>query len=88
MIAAKINERANYMEEMPIHNRHGAGGLALRWTGPAASPLHFFFTDTTAHFFRASLYFDARTQPDSLAPVVDFLLSDMDSLLASFAWRK
>lgn len=88
IIASKINERANYMEEIPYRNSHGAGGLVLRWTGPAASPFHFILTDTTTHFLRASLYFDARAEPDSLAPVVDFILADMDSLLATFAWRK
>lgn len=41
-IAAKINERANFMEDLRIGNSHGVGGLALKFTGPAASPLHFF----------------------------------------------
>lgn len=87
LIASKINERANAMREIPISNPQGVRGLALRWSGPAASPFHFFLTDTTTHFFKAALYFDARTEPDSLAPIIDFLMADMDSLLASFAWR-
>src|SRR5690606_35081053 len=87
VIATKINERANAMEEARISNPNGVGGLALRWSGPAASPVHFFLTDTTQHFFKASLYFESRTAPDSLAPIVDFLMTDIDSLIASFSWK-
>lgn len=87
-IADKINARANYMEQSPIHNSHGVGGLALNWTGPAASPVHLFLTDTTNHFFTAALYFDSRVQPDSLAPMVTFIQKDIDQMIATFAWKK
>ena len=87
-IADKINARANYMEQSPIHNTNGVGGLALHWTGPAASPVHFFLTDTTSHFFTAALYFDSKVQPDSLAPIVAFLQKDIDQMIATFAWKK
>ena len=87
-IAEKINARANYMEEIPIHSDSGVRGLSLRWTGPAASPLHFFLTDTTAHFFRASLYFEAEVKPDSLAPIIAFVEKDIDELIRTFQWKK
>ena len=87
-IADKINARANYMEQAPIHNSHGVGGLALHWTGPAASPVHFFLTDTTQHFFTAALYFDSKVQPDSLAPMVTFIQKDIDQMIATFVWKK
>ncbi len=88
LIATKINERANYMEEMPVRNAQGVGGLRLTWTGPAASPIHFFLTDTTTHFFKAALYFDSKVQPDSLAPIASFIKSDIDTLISSFRWRE
>lgn len=87
-IAEKINARANYMEESPIHNEHGVGGLSLTWTGPAASPLHFFLTDTTQHFFKASLYFEAEVKPDSLAPIVEFVKKDIHQMIRTFQWKK
>jgi gliding motility-associated lipoprotein GldD len=87
VIAGKINERANYMTESRVQNAHGAGGLILDWTGPAASPVHFYLSDTIHHFFKAALYFDARVQPDSLAPIVEFIKQDIDSLIATFEWR-
>lgn len=86
-IANKINARANYMEQAPIHNSHGVGGLSLTWTGPAASPMHFFVTDTTHHFFTAALYFDSKVQPDSLAPIVAFIQKDVDQMISSFTWK-
>ena len=87
VIAGKINERANYMTESRVQNAHGTGGLILDWTGPAASPVHFYLSDTTHHFFKAALYFDARVQPDSLAPMVEFIKQDIDSLIATFEWQ-
>jgi gliding motility-associated lipoprotein GldD len=87
VIAYKINERANYMEEMRIRNPQGIGGLSLQWTGPAASPVHFFLTDTTSHFFKAALYFDSKVQPDSLAPIVSFIQKDIDQMISTFTWH-
>lgn len=88
VIAAKINERANFMQESRIKNEHGTTGLLLNFTGPAASPVHFFLTDTTNHFFKAALYFDSKVRPDSLSPIVDFIKVDIDRMIATFTWTK
>ncbi|HJW29365.1 MAG TPA: hypothetical protein VJ508_08935 [Saprospiraceae bacterium] len=87
-IADKINERANYMEDSRISNPNGVGGIQLKFTGPAASPLHFFLSDTTQHFFKASLYFEAKVRPDSLAPIVKFVEEDINHLVESFKWNQ
>ena len=87
-IAKRINDRANYMEESRLLNHKGVSGLMLEWSGPAASPVHFFLTDTTAHFFKAALYFDAKVQPDSLAPITTFIKEDIRHMISSFEWRK
>jgi len=86
-IADRINDRANYMEEQRILNPKGVSGLLLSWTGPAASPLHFFLTDTTNHFFKAALYFDSKVQRDSLAPIEKFIREDIDHMISSFQWK-
>jgi gliding motility-associated lipoprotein GldD len=87
VIAYKINERSNYMNEIPFRNPQGIGGLMFNWTGPAASPIHFFLTDTTHHFFKAALYFDSKVQPDSLAPIVEFIQNDIDQMISTFTWK-
>lgn len=86
-IASKINERANYMKESRIKNAQGVEGLAMTWTGPAASPVHFFLSDTSKHFFKAALYFDSKVQVDSLAPIVSFLQEDIDHMIRTFSFK-
>ena len=86
VIAERINARANYMEESTVKNVHGVDGLILEWSGPAASPLHFFLTDSTSHFFKAALYYDAEVQPDSLMPISDFIKEDIRHLISTFQW--
>ena len=86
-IANKINQRSNYMDEIRVGNEHGAGGLILEFQGPAASPMHFFLTDSVNHFFKASLYYNTKVQPDSLAPITEFIKSDIAGIINSFEWR-
>jgi gliding motility-associated lipoprotein GldD len=76
-IADQINLRANYMDEIRVANAHGVSGLLMEFSGSAASPLHFYLTDSTDHFLKASLYFQSRVIPDSLAPITDFLREDL-----------
>ena len=88
VIAARINARANSMEESQIKNSLGVSGLTLTWTGPAASPIHFFLTDTTQHFFTAALYFDSKVNPDSLAPISAFIREDINHMISTFDWKE
>lgn len=87
-IADRINARANYMEETPLTNAQGVHGMTLTWTGPAASTLHFFLTDTTQHFFTAALYFDSKVNPDSLQPIAQFIRQDITHMISTFEWKK
>ncbi|MDQ3017698.1 MAG: hypothetical protein M3R25_13390 [Bacteroidota bacterium] len=87
VIADKINERSNYMEQALIGNDHDVNGLMFIWTGPAASPVHFFLSDTMHHFFKAALYFDSKVNPDSLAPISAFIREDINHMITSFEWK-
>ena len=53
----------------------------------AASPYQFYLTDSTAHWLRGSLYFDAIPNNDSLAPVIDFVKTDIQHLFETFRWK-
>lgn len=82
------NRKANFIEEVLIQNNIGAAGIAFNFDGPVASPYQFFLTDSTQqHFFRASLYFNTQSRPDSLAPIIDFLKEDFDHMVATFKWE-
>lgn len=85
-IANKINQRSQYMDEVRVGNPQGVTGVVMEFTGPAASPMQFFLTDTTQHFFRGALYFNTQVKPDSLAPIVEFIKQDIGTLINSFQW--
>jgi gliding motility-associated lipoprotein GldD len=86
-IAGKHNIKANYRKEDNIENKYGVKGILFNIDGPVASPNQFYLTDGKNHFFRASLYFNSKVNPDSTAPVLAFLKTDIDSLIASFRWK-
>lgn len=82
------NKRASDIEEIVIHrDDDDVHGIAFDIAGPAASPFQFFLTDTTNHFLRGALYFDTTIQPDSLAPIIDYVKEDIFTMVESFRWE-
>lgn len=86
-LANEQNKRASYIEDFKIILPNGISGMAFNMEGPSASPFQFFLTDSVQHFFRGSLYFNARPQPDSLLPVTEFIREDLTGLIQSFQWK-
>lgn len=86
-IVEQHNKKAEYREEVLIENKNGVHGLQFNLEGPVASPINFFLTDTTSHFVRASLYFNTTVDPDSIAPVLDFVTKDIQKIVDSFKWK-
>jgi len=86
-IAGKHNIKANYRKETVIANKNGVKGILFEIEGPVASPLQFYLTDEKHHFFRSSLYFNSKVNPDSTAPVLQFVRTDIDSLISTFRWN-
>ena len=62
-------------------------GVYYDLEGNTASPVQFFLTDSTRHFFRAALYYNNIPNADSLAPVNDVLRRDIHHLIESFRWQ-
>ena len=87
-IVEQHNSKAEYREEILVSNPNGVNGLLFNIEGPVASPINFFLTDTTDHFVRASLYFDSAVDPDSIAPILDFVSKDINHVLETFEWKK
>lgn len=86
-VVSKHNVKAEYRRESLIE--HGdVKGLLFEIDGPVASPLQFYISDDKKHFFRASLYFDAKVNPDSTKVVYDFVKKDVDKMLETFQWNK
>ncbi len=82
------NDRASDIEEIVLHRDEAdVHGIAFDIAGPAASPFQFFLTDSTNHFLRGALYFDAKVQPDSLKPIIAYAKEDIFRLVETFAWE-
>lgn len=85
-IASKHNIKANYRDELVLENPQGIHGLMFEISGEVASQLQFYLTDTTDHFFRASLYFNDQVNADSIAPIYDFVKVDVMRMIETFHW--
>jgi len=65
---------------------NGIRGVFFRVGGDVATANQFFVTDSTKHFLRGALYFDATPNEDSLGIVNKFLVEDMKHLISTFKW--
>lgn len=87
-LANKHNLKANYIDDFIIQKPNGVSGIAFNLEGAVASPFQFILTDSTNHFMRGSLYFNTQAKPDSLAPVVNFVKTDIMHLINTFEWAE
>ncbi len=62
-------------------------GLFCDLYGNTATPMQFYMTDSTEHFFRASVYCNTIPNQDSLAPVYEYLHKDARVIMESMKWR-
>ena len=87
-LALKHIPKASGIDEQVIEvNSNKVFGTRYDVKGSAASPIQFYVTDSANHFLRASLYFYAAPNPDSIAPVLEFISKDIDHLLATIRWK-
>lgn len=87
-LSMKHIPKASGMEEEYINDAaEKKFGVIYDVKGSAASSIQFFMSDSTKNFIRGSLYFYAVPNPDSLAPVEQFLSADVRHLISSFHWK-
>lgn len=87
-LSMKHISKASGIEEETLADRDSRKyGAVFHVKGSSASALQFYLTDSTKHFLRGSLYFYAPPNPDSLAPVLQFVEEDIRLLLESFRWK-
>ena len=70
-----------------IQTPNGVGGIYFSLGGNTATANQFFLTDTTRHFLRGALYFDAAPNEDSLSVVNEFLKKDLEHLINTLRWK-
>lgn len=83
-----VSKASGIEEEIFSDQRQKKYGTIYHVKGSAASALQFYITDSVQHFVRGSLYFYAPPNPDSLAPVLRFIESDVQHLIETFRWTK
>lgn len=66
---------------------NGVEGIYFSLSGNTATANQFFLTDSTKHFLRGALYFNASPNEDSLGIVNDFLRKDLQHLINTLKWR-
>ena len=76
--ASAIPEREYAHPEADVY------GVLFDLEGNTASSCQFFLTDSTRHFFRASVYCNCPPNADSLAPVYEYLRRDVIRLVETF----
>ncbi len=62
-------------------------GVYFKVGGNVATGNQFFLTDSTRHFLRGALYFDATPNEDSLLVVNRFLQEDLKHMINTFKWK-
>ena len=74
-------------EQVFIKPERKVYGILYEIEGNAASSVQFFLTDSTKHYLRGALYFNAEPNKDSLAPIIKFIKDDIIVLIESFEWK-
>ena len=86
-LSYKNDVKAYSIDDSVMHTPNNVTGIFFSLTGNVATAKQFFLSDTTKHFLRGALYFDATPNEDSLKPVNDFLLKDMKHIINTFKWK-
>ncbi len=79
--------RASAIQSQAFQTPNSVSGIFFILKGNAATANQFFATDTTKHFLRGALYFNAAPNEDSLRPVNNFLREDMQHMINTLRWK-
>ena len=86
-----VYKNASHATSIPerdyAHPEANVYGVLFDLEGNTASSCQFLLTDSIHHFFRASVYCNCPPNADSLAPVYDYLRTDVIRLIESFRWE-
>jgi len=84
----KNTVKAYSIDDSLITNPNNVHGIFFKVGGDVATANQFLLTDTTKHFLRGALYFDATPNEDSLGIVNKFLIEDVRHLINTFKWKQ
>lgn len=87
MVYRKHTEISTGINDSLMTTPNGVEGLYFTLQGNTATANQFFLTDSSTHFLRGALYFDAEPNEDSLGIVNDFLKRDLLHLINTLKWK-
>lgn len=86
-----VYKNASHATSIPereyTHPENHVYGVLFNLEGNTASSCQFFLTDSVHHFFRAAIYCNCTPNADSLAPIYQYLQTDVIRLIETFQWR-
>jgi gliding motility-associated lipoprotein GldD len=85
--ATKHSAKAEDIYDSVFYYPGQNAGVLYRIEGNTASSVQFYASDSSKHFIRGALYFNNRPNKDSLAPVIDFIRGDIDTMLRSLRFK-
>lgn len=84
----KHSLKAYSIDDSLIATPNNVHGVFFKVGGNVATANQFFLSDTSKHFMRGALYFDATPNEDSLSIVNNFLLEDVRHMINTFKWKQ
>jgi gliding motility-associated lipoprotein GldD len=88
LVSKHIPKADAIYDSLIIDPQRNVYGLTYRIIGSeAASPYQFFLTDSSKHFLRGALYFNTIPNNDSLQPVIDFIVDDIEHIINTLQWK-
>jgi len=83
----KHSQKAYSIDDSLIITPNNVTGMFFNVGGDVATSYQFFLTDSTRHFLRGALYFEASPNQDSISVVNNFVAEDMRHLINTFRWK-
>ncbi|MFC4870383.1 gliding motility lipoprotein GldD [Negadavirga shengliensis] len=80
-LTSKHQIKAYGIDEAVVRTPTGYTGLVAELSGEVPTQFQFFVTDSTQHFLRGALYFNTAVKNDSLAPIIEYVKTDMMHLI-------
>jgi gliding motility-associated lipoprotein GldD len=84
----KHDIRAEEIEEVEVQRpATHTTGIIYELKGNTATNLNFYLSDGEKHFLRGALYFNARTDYDSIKPIFQFIKQDIIKMVETTNWK-
>jgi gliding motility-associated lipoprotein GldD len=80
--------KASGIQELNLVNKdNNVYGTSFEIKGDVACNYLFYLTDSTSNYFAGSLYFETVPNYDSLQPVLDYVVEDIEHMINTFEWK-